>query len=190
MIDHLATKLLVRNILRHPHHHEWSLQGFGMLRTYLDDQRVFRLHIWSQEHAVENVSLMHNHPWDFTSKIIAGEITNRRFTESEDGQPFTRSRILCGEGGCIKSEPERVLLAAWPPERYIEGDSYKQTATEIHSSHPADGTVTLIERVFGEDNDHADVYYKEGEIWVSAEPRTASEAEIKAICNKSLRLWF
>ena len=63
---------LAAEILRRPHGYKWSLQGFGMLRLYLSDN--IRLHVWTTEHRVENVSDIHDHPWDFISTVLFGQL--------------------------------------------------------------------------------------------------------------------
>src|SRR6185503_17239495 len=67
---------LVRDVLETPHDRIWTLQGFGMLRTYLGDDMNMRLHVWDARHAAPNVSSIHNHPWGFTSLILSGEMEN------------------------------------------------------------------------------------------------------------------
>lgn len=190
-------KQLVRPILERPFNREWSLQGFGMLRTYLDNDRIWRLHIWTHDHAVDNVSTIHTHPWDFKSTIIAGEVKNQRFKRLNNPRPdapfvkrYQEQLIKCGPGGCAISSPEPVALFAFGEERYREGASYQQKAEEIHRSMPQDGTVTIIERVFGSNVDDAYVFFPDGEEWVSAEPRDATRQEIKDITEKALERHF
>lgn len=194
MLKHQATKLLVRDVLLNWDRREWTLQGFGMLRTYLDDERAYRLHIWSEEDAVEDVSQMHTHPWDFESLVIAGRLVDEAFIEmAREGcgsVPYLRQRILCGEGGGLLGEAEPVQILSLGTKAMGEGHSYAHKARDIHISRPVDGTVTLLQRTFGADVDHASVYWPEGKQWVSAEPRAATEAEVGRICAKALEKWF
>lgn len=178
----------VRDVLLNHRAHEWSLQGLGMLRTYLDPGRVSRLHVWSNEHAYENVSLLHDHPWGFRSLIVSGRLINVRFMESRAGWglDYVFQTIQCGPGGCAKSEPQETSLCPLVPEEFRPGDQYEQQAEEIHASHPDDGTVSIITRKFGKDTEHARVFWRKGETWVSAEPRPATEEEVRAICAKAL----
>lgn len=46
---------MVQDVLEQPHRREWSLQGFGMLRTYLSFD--MRLNIWNRQFRIPNVSL-------------------------------------------------------------------------------------------------------------------------------------
>ena len=94
---------IIRNPLIYP---GWSLQGFGMLRLYLTKE--IRLHVWDTAYQVPNVSLLHDHPWDFTSVVIAGCMENRLYSQGH-GTPFEFATILCGTGGGIKSAAEEIL---------------------------------------------------------------------------------
>lgn len=191
MID-LPFKMIraaVEALLRKPEGHDWSLQGFGMLRLYLSGSKDLRLHIWDRRFSVAGVSQLHDHPWDFRSLVIAGELTQYRYTESPAGEQYVYQTIQCGPGGCAKSEPAPILLTRSTPETYEPGNWYGQKATEIHKSLPDDGSVSLIERTFKEDTEHARVFWKAGMEWISAEPRKATPEEVHAITQNALK-WF
>ncbi len=181
---------LVRFVLDHASDYDWSLQGFGMLRLYLDDDKRFRLHVWDGRYAVPGVSVMHDHPWSFLSLVIAGEVKNCRFSLHPHGVGYMRQVIKCGAGGGPVGEPEVVKMRGDQPEIYGVGDCYSQLANEVHVSVPMDGTVTLIERIFNDDTEHAHVFWPEGTEWVSAEPRLATEEEVRKICLGALEKWF
>lgn len=187
--DALMFKLTIQAILKNPLGFDWTLQGFGMLRLYLTP--AVRLHVWSADAKVPEVSELHDHPWSFSSLIIAGRLVNTRYAKIPHATPnFMEQTILCGEGGGLRGSPSPVYLSAQPSELYLEGDSYFQSAPEIHRSAPEDGTVTLIERRFEWDRDHACVYWRKGEEWVSAEPRPATPDEVLRITRNSLDKWF
>lgn len=187
-------KKLVEDLLRNPDRQEWTLQGFGMLRCYLSPE--VRLHVWDSRFKAPNVSELHTHPWDFCSLVVAGEVRNHRFVETAEGAhqgsgqqiPRKRQTIRCGEGGGLVGEPVDVFLAEQPTETFGEGDSYAQMANEIHRSIPEDGTVTIIERRFKADTEHAYVYFQ-GE-WGTAEPRPATPDEVETILAGALKRWF
>jgi hypothetical protein len=190
-------KPLVKSILEHPHDREWSLQGFGMLRTYLAPE--LRLHVWDARSKVPFVSEIHTHPWNFHSYVVAGLVYNIRYERKlfgvkfvmGDEGPFREQEILCGEGGHeTDKEAELVLLRPDPTEIVREGEQYTQRAHEIHRSQPEDGTVTIIEREFLDDADHAFVYVPRDNDWVSAEPRPATPNEVEAITRNALSRWF
>lgn len=184
------TKDLVRTILKNPHGFDWSLQGFGMLRTYLAPE--IRLHIWDGRFQVSDVTLMHTHPWNFHSLVVAGRVDNIRFLKDESGMGRTmmEQEIQCGVGGGVSADPVGTFLRKCEREMYYEGDTYTQKAHEIHMSLPQEGSVTIIEREFLDDTEHAYVYYERNSEWVSAEPRPAEPWEVGAICGSALLRWF
>lgn len=187
-------RALVKKVLENPEGFEWSLQGLGMLRLYLSDDKSIRLHVWSGEHVVEDVSTLHTHPWNFTSLVVSGQLLNRRWynvmTPDALAHPTHMCQsILCGEGGGLVGEPTPVHLVPDPLELYVPGSTYQQHAHEIHDSMPEDGTVTVIKRSFLNDVDHANVYWPAGEEWVSAEPRRATPTERNSICDRALARW-
>jgi hypothetical protein len=172
------TESLVNDVLANPFDHEWSIQGFGMLRTYLDDERMDRLHIWDAEQAVDDVSTIHDHPWDFSSRIVRGHLKNQRYdVDAEHGAQFMTQQIVCGVGGHSIGVPRPTLIRPHAPEVYRAGEQYGQEATEFHESFPSRGAVTVITRSFKADRDIATVCWRNGD-WVSAEPRPATRAEI------------
>jgi hypothetical protein len=169
----------------------WEVQGFGMLRTYITSHEV-RLHVWDSRLKVPNVSLIHTHPWDFTSVCLNGRIRNVKFVE-EPGEPnHAHTTILCGKEAKI-ARPEKTILPVRlkvsSTDVYEPGDFYEEEAHEIHLSQPEDGTITLVERHTKTDPDHAKVYWDLGTDWVSAKPRDATPYEVEAVVN-GLKLWI
>lgn len=181
----LATAMWVQSILKDPHRHEWSIQGFGMLRLHLANG--LRLHLWSKEFQVDHVSLIHTHPWTFSSHILAGETINTVFQEGGVGDTYNRRIIQPGMDLAFLSEPEQVRLSVRHIQRYLPGQQYFQLPEEIHSSDFEDGTITLNHRV-RTPKDEAYTYWPQGEEWVSAQPRTATAAEINAFIAQALPL--
>lgn len=192
---HLTAKALAQAVLSNPGSYEWTLQGFGMLRTYLDHKKNWRLHVWDDRYRVAGVSDMHTHPWHFTSYVLAGIVENYRYAHarlaaSQAPEPFMEQRLRCGVGGGLEGEPETTWLVKGERELYRESDVYKQKAHEIHVSVPRNGTVTLVRREFLDDTEHASVFWPINEEWVTAEPEAASRVVVKRICAEALNLWF
>lgn len=187
-------RLLVENILKHPKDFEWSVQGLGMMRVYLS--QAVRLHIWDSALKVPGVSPLHTHPWDMTSTVVAGRYKQHRYFEDSDpmarelGEEFNVVTIKCGENACTMEEPKKVRLIEAPLEIYKEGASYFQNNNEIHLSCPEDGTVTLVERTFKADRDHAKVFWRGKGDWVDAKPRPAEPHEVQEVTDRALRIWF
>lgn len=181
----------VKAILRHPLSFEWSLQGFGMLRLYLDER--VRLHVWCRELAWAKSSVIHDHPWDFDSAVISGGLVNVTYSlrRADREKSHELVRIRCGEGGCRLSEPERVLLHPYRMAGLGPGDGYRMRAEELHQTEYEDGAVTLCVRSFrpDRDRDEALVCYPIGDSWTSAEPRPATDEEVLLGCQRALELW-
>lgn len=183
-------KALVRNVLARPFDREWSVQGLGMLRTYLTDDRSARLHVWDDRLQVEDASQTHTHPWDMVSTVVGGLIRNTRLDIADGAPNFNQQLLLCGVGGGLEGAPQPVRLVAQPTEYISAVSSYTQRADEIHVSDSFRGTVTIVEREFGSDVDHAFVFWPIGAEWGSAEPRPASVMEIHETCSYALERWF
>lgn len=181
-------KPLVAFILRNHENHDWTIQGLGMLRVYLSDE--LRLHIWHSHAQVPEASVIHTHPWDFCSNVIAGCVTDVHFKERNVGRPYHKQLIRCGEGGGLEGEPKDVRLGAGKYKVYTEGDKYYMLADQLHYTQFDNGTVTIVKRTFKEDTEHAAVYWPEGGEWGTAEPRKATPEEVKLICEDSLRKYF
>lgn len=187
-----VTKSLVKKILEQPFEYNWSIQGLGMLRLYLDD--VHRLHIWNSQYAVRNVSQMHTHPWNFRSLVVAGVVKNERYIEvttPDDPEVlwYNKQTIFCGVGGGLVGNSSLTTLISTGIETYVERETYTEEAHEIHVSRPEDGTVTIINREYLDDADHALVFWEDGD-WVSAEPRPANNYEIADFTTLALSKWF
>jgi hypothetical protein len=181
------TRAAIKTIIAHAPDFDWSLQGFGMFRLYLS--REVRLHVWSHRHATERVSTIHTHPWHFRSTVISGDITDRLYRDRGVAGNWNRQKIICGQGGCAVSEPDSVHLLVLQEITVRDGESYSLTADAIHESKPSDGCVTVIERQFLADTEHAYVFYPRGEKWVSAEPRPARQSEVEEMRELALSVW-
>jgi hypothetical protein len=185
----MLTKLLVKAILRSPFDLKWSVQGLGMLRTYLSDE--VRLHIWDRSLRVPNVSPIHDHPWHLDSYIVAGCLKQYRFVlvgaQEAGNEILMMSKIKCGEQAHTKTEPVQVYADRMPIEVYVPGESYRQTKDEIHETQADDGTVTLVTRTFTEDRETARVFWRGNGGWVDAAPRPATSEEISRVCKRALQ---
>lgn len=202
-------RLLVETILKSPYDLKWSVQGLGMIRTYLSD--AVRLHIWISDFKIPGVSPIHDHPWHLYSQVIAGVYRQRRYTILDKGflgQPITEdnptfkagltagmielfntAQIKCGEGAFKTEDSKRVWVERQVEESYRAGDNYMQYKDEIHESFPLDGTVTIVTRTFTPDREHARVFWRGDTEFVSAEPRPAEPDEIRLATQKALSWW-
>lgn len=186
----ILDRLLVKKILENPLNYKWELQGFGMLRIYLDKET--RLQVWSNKHQTKDVSIIHNHPWSFNSNIICGQMTNILYTEYEltENNNFYKSRILTGENAHQFNTKETTLIESHR-QTYSPNTHYFHHKDIPHRTEFIDGTVTIIRREDRNEDSHADSYWeleKGKDNWVSAAPRLATEEEILDICEMALKL--
>lgn len=177
-----ALQAAVQSALERPFSYAWTVQGMGMLRTYFGKDQRYRLNIWDS--ALHNgASMVHDHPWDLKSWVIAGRLANTRFRCDELGAPFNWMVIKTGEG-CKKIGDSGIeRLSRNRVEYYRPGETYSQYTTEIHETGYLDGTVTLNDRT-NRNGENARVFWRHGTKWVSAEPRPATYIEIN---NTTLR---
>lgn len=186
------TKALVSSILRDSHR-EWTVQGFGFLRTYFGPPELpkkYRLNLWDSKFTILNVSTIHDHPWDFKSLIVAGRFQNIKYKAFTNPYPsHTYAMIKTGIQSDLKlKEVKNVYLLQDSNERYSEGDTYSQKANEIHETKFEDGSVTLNERIG--DTEQARVFWKYSTDWVDAIPRIAQQEEVRLAVEQSLDKWF
>lgn len=185
-------KALVEAILRKPDSYKWTIQGLGMLRMNLSP--TIRLHVWSEKYKVPNVSDIHTHPWNLTSTVIAGRIQDTTFWQGlgnvEETKEYLYAKIQCGPGGGMVGQKNTIRLSEKNTRSVVEGQAYYLHSSTIHQSKPEDGTVTIIEKVYQPDGDHAYVYWPAGTEWVSAEPKVASPDIVREITRNSLEKYF
>ena len=86
-MDASLTRVLVRTILEHAEDHPWRMQEIGLLGLRLDDRREFRLHVWDPTDC-EGDPPIHDHPYAFTSTVVAGELTNTRYRQDPSGVEY------------------------------------------------------------------------------------------------------
>lgn len=181
--------------IRYPFAFKWEVQGFGMLRTYLNESRKIRLQIWDQRLAVWGNGAIHDHPWDFESTIIAGVLYNQRYAYSSSfekhGKQFHFQRIVPGKDGGPEGDVGTVYLKPKPIEVYMVGEKYSQIGREFHRSRYQNGTVTLLERSNRQKDDRAlSIWEPNGEPWVFFRPRPATDDEVRAVVGKCIENWY
>jgi hypothetical protein len=178
------SKALVLAILQHAEDFPWRMQDIGLLGLRLDDQREHRLHLWDPTFSVWEPPI-HDHPYDFTSQIIVGELTNARYEEDPSGDEYTRFRYSRVAEHLRRSDKVRLSGAA---TTFNEGGQYRQLAHELHTSCQLPGTVTAIRCSWVEVSDLT-VCLGDGDPWPSGQAREATRNEIKTFAAKALD-WF
>ncbi len=177
---------LVRNVLEHAEDHPWRVQDIGVLAVWLDDRHENRLHVWDGDIAIGDPPI-HDHPFDFSSTVIVGELVNTRYVEDLGGREYRRERYLPGDEDDRRADTVRLVGAA---ETLRAGDRYRQSAHELHDSRQTPGTVTVMyfESVV-DDRTELTVCRRPDTPWVSAQPRSATPDEVQRITAAALALF-
>lgn len=101
-----------------------------------------RINIYSKLHFQYKVPEIHNHAFNFTSKIVIGELQNTIFKE-QDGLGFRKLKF----DGKMRSFEKLVDLEEYKITDLLEGDIYSMPAAAIHSITPkTDLAVTTLVR--------------------------------------------
>jgi len=178
--------VLVRNILEHAHEYPWRYQDIGLLVLRLDEHREYALHVWAPERCVGTPPI-HDHPFDFESRIIVGEMTNGRYVEDPAGAKYLRERYSPGNE---ESRTTDYVQLSSEFETFTEGDEYAQLAAQLHDSHQLPGTVTIIHRApFLEMAELTVCRLDEKAAWVSGASRTPTPEDVTDITKQALT-WF
>ncbi|MGZ4707246.1 MAG: hypothetical protein ACXWBN_00735 [Acidimicrobiales bacterium] len=175
-MDHTPDKALVRTILEHATDYPWRLQGIGLLALRLDDRREYRLHVWDPDGRTGDPPI-HDHPYDFTSTVVVGELINTRYIEDPTGDEYRRQRYSPSDENDRRTDTVRL---AGTSTTLGSGDHYHQLAGELHDSHQVPGTVTVI-RCSWRNRPELTVCLRPGAAWVSGLARPATPAEIERI---------
>jgi hypothetical protein len=177
-------KALVLTLLQHAEDFPWRMQDIGLMALRLDDRREYRLHVWDPSGCIGEPPI-HDHPYDFTSTIIAGELTNSRYDEDPTGDEYVRFRYSAGAEDGRRSDPVRLSSTT---TRFTEGNQYGQVARELHASWQAPGSVTVI-RCIWVDAPDLTVCVRNESSWRSGQGRDATRQEIKRFTANALE-WF
>ena len=175
------SKALVFAILRHAEDFPWRMVDIGLMSLRLDDQREYRLHVWDPDDSVEDPPI-HDHPYDFTSTIIVGELTNARYEEDPAGDEYARFRYSPPAEHERRSDLVRLSATS---TTFSEGDQHRQLADELHASRQQPGTVTVIRCSWVEAPELTVCLRDEGS-WRSGQARDATRDEIKVVAAKAL----
>jgi hypothetical protein len=126
--------------LEHAEVQPWKVQDAGLLGLWLGPSRRYRLHVWEPGSSLGD-GVIHDHPLDFTSTVIAGEITNTRYEKDPAGDEFVRERYAPGDEANRRTDSVRLSGTS---TTFGPGESYSQAARELHSSSQVPGTVTVL----------------------------------------------
>jgi hypothetical protein len=134
-MEELVSKALVRTILHHAEDYPWKIQDIGLLGLRLDDRREFRLHVWDPTYSTgDDDPPIHDHPYDFTSTIIAGEMTNTVYEEDPGGDECTRYRYVPSDESAVRARPSDFRGMPRPTRRAAPTDSWRMSSTTAGNS--------------------------------------------------------
>jgi len=173
-MSHSLDQALVRTILEHAADHPWRIAGIGLLALRLDDRREHRLHVWDPDGCVGEPPI-HDHPYDFTSTVIVGQLTNTRYVEDPSGPEYDRHRYSPNDEYDRRTDTVRLVGTS---SVLGPGDRYVQLAPELHDSRQVAGTTTII-RCTWHGRPELTVCQRPGAPWVSGQGRPATAEEIK-----------
>jgi hypothetical protein len=178
-------KALVFQLLAHAEEYPWTMQDIGLMGLRLDDRRQYRLHVWDASACVGEPPV-HDHPFDFVSRIVAGEMVNTRYTQDPAGTEYNRIRYPA-KNEDARGDADTVRLSG-TATTYVEGAQYSQVAHELHDSRQLPGTVSIIRMTF-KDVPELTVCRLDDATWASGQSRPATPEEIKQFASKALA-WF
>jgi hypothetical protein len=177
-------RVLIRTILENAQNFTWSMQDIGLLGLRLDERREYRLHVWAPSRSA-GPPVIHDHPYDFVSRVVVGELANVRYVEDPAGATYVRERYI------PPNEQDRTTDTIQPArtaETYREGDEYAQLAHELHSSDQTPGTVTILRMTF-RDTSELTLCRPQDAPWLSGLSRPATPDEVKKITSDALDLF-
>ena len=180
MIETMS-KPLVCALLRHAEDLPWRMQDFGLMGLHLDDQRRYRLHLWDPSYSPGDPPI-HDHPYDFTSTIVVGELTNTRYEVEPTGEEFLRYHYTPPHEDQRRADTVRLSGAA---TTVAEGHRYRQLAHELHASWPQPGTVTVMVCQWVRASELTVCIRNRGS-WRSGHGRAATPEEIRSFATKAL----
>ena len=184
-MDSSLNAALVRTILEHAEDYPWVMQEIGLLALRLDAKREYRLHVWDPSSCAGEPPI-HDHPFDFTSAVVAGEMTNTRYEEDPLGVEYHRVRYTPPNEDDRRGDTVRLSGTA---TTFAAGSRYHQLAHELHDSRQIPGTVTIIRMTFTPDASELTVCHREAAGWVSGRSRPAALGDVKRITATALELF-
>jgi hypothetical protein len=184
---HTLNEALVRTILEHPADHPWKIQDIGVLGLWLDDRREYRLHVWNPDGAIGE-PVVHDHPFDFTSTVIAGELVNTRYVEDPSGAEYCRDRYRTDDEHNRRTDTVRLVGTS---EILGPGARYHQVAHELHDSSQVPGTVTVLHMQPHPSAELPEltVCRQPGSPWLSGAARLATGDEVARITAMALAVF-
>ena len=119
-----------------------KVHGNGFVRLYLSDNHM--LHFYSSDVPRQVVTTdIHDHRFDFESKILQGVLCQQTFEET-DG---TQYEVYTDDGDSLIPTGRSCGLRTLGIDRFVEGTSYRLEAGVIHCVWPEPGNTCVTDLV-------------------------------------------
>ena len=157
------------------------MQEIGLLGLRLDDRREYRLHVWGPSYSVGEPPV-HDHPYDFTSTVVVGEMTNTRYVEDPAGIEYQRMRYPITDEDARTTDTVRLSSTASRGARRrrvlpARARAARQSPVAGHGHHHPD----VVPR-----RTHADRVHPIDAPWVTGRSRPATPDEVTTITGAAL----
>lgn len=127
--------------------------GNGFDKFILDAESQFgiklRVHVWQEGIKESDETTIHNHPWDFASHILVGQLTTKRYREALTQKRFYFKAVYPTLAGVkaprIVQSHRRYGLVCVDTTNLSSGAFYALDRSQLHSvSVPRQLTATLV----------------------------------------------
>ena len=111
--------------------------GFIACTLLTEGSRKLRLHYWPLTGTVQQSPdcQIHDHLFEFTSWVIAGEIVNVEYKLSQSGQEFAEYRVeYSGDQSILTKTPNVIKLTEHNRSLYKEGSTYSVRSGVLHET--------------------------------------------------------
>lgn len=120
----------------------------GFLKIQLGTYRScrLRLHLWAVERASVTTTTVHNHRWNIASRILCGEVLNKKFRLDDLGRgALYRSYLYTPSASSDRLSPVgEQSLSEVESSAFTSGDTYKLEWSDLHQTRAKEGAVTLV----------------------------------------------
>ena len=115
--------------------------GLGFIQLKLDE--TYRLHFYTDQ-LDQNTDSVHNHRYDFTSKILKGSFTNRIY-DLVEGDKYLLTNESCNPDIEAPELQQDCDLTLREEKRYVENEIYTMHHKDLHQVE-SKYAITLLER--------------------------------------------
>ncbi|WP_353558485.1 hypothetical protein [Paraburkholderia terrae] len=133
ILRQLARNASLQTVAQNSYLHD---NGFTKLVVFRSDRCAVRLHLWdtlsSNDQIVSNI---HNHRWNFFSRLLAGEYDQEQFAPSKaaaDGERYFASRYVASADDYEVIPLGEILLQRSRRQRMLAPSSYYMAADVMH----------------------------------------------------------